>query len=36
MLQIIDLYVTDEWFITNKAIVYSIQSYGLHRLKIVF
>ena len=36
MLQTIDLYATDEWFITYKPIVYVIQTYGLHRLKLSF
>ena len=36
MLQAIDLCITDEWFIAYKAIVYSTQTYCLHRLKLWF
>ena len=36
MLQTIDLYVTDEWFMANKAIVYGKQTYRLHCLKLWF
>ena len=29
MLQTIDLYVTDQWFVANKLMVYIVKSYGL-------
>ena len=36
MLLTIDLYVTDEWFIAYKRIVYIVYSYRLHRLNLWF
>ena len=36
MLHTIDLYVTDEWFIANKHIVYSKQTYRLWQTNILF
>ena len=29
MLQTIDLYVTEQWFVANKLMVYMVKSYGL-------
>ncbi len=36
MLQTIDLYVTDEWYIANKHIVYIKQTYRLWQTNISF
>ena len=36
MLQTIDLYATDEWFIANKSMVYSTQTYGLCQTNLWF
>ena len=35
-LETIGLYATNNWFVHYKRMVYNKQSYGLHRLKIVF